>query len=73
MIRTLPPTSVKNETTFSAMKLTKGKRRGRMKNSTLNDLLTVQIQSTNVENFDPDESIQCWMVVKYLVISKNIY
>lgn len=61
MIRTLPPTSVKNETTFSAMKLTKGKRRGRMKNSTLNDLLTVQIQSSNVENFDPDESIQCWM------------
>ena len=56
MIRTLPPTSVKNETTFSAMKLTKGKRRGRMKNSTLNDLLTVQIQSPNVEM--NDESIR---------------
>lgn len=73
MIRTLPPTPVKNETTFSAMKMTKGKRRGRMKNSTLNDLLTVQIQSPNVANFDPDESIQCWMVVRYLVISKDIY
>lgn len=71
MIRTLPPTPVKNETTFSAMKLTKGKRRGRMKNSTLNDLLTVQIQSPNVEM--NDESIQCWMVVRYLVISKDIY
>lgn len=64
---------MKNETTFSAMKLTKGKRRGRMKNSTLNDLLTVQIQSPNVENCDPDESIQCWVVVRYLVISKDIY
>lgn len=52
MIRTLPPTSVKNETTFSAMKFTKGKRRWRMK-------------SPNVENFDTDETIQCWMVVRY--------
>lgn len=44
-----------------------------MKNSTFNDLLTVQIQSTNIEHFDPDDSIQCWIVVEYLVISKNIY
>lgn len=73
MIRTLPPTSVKNETTFSAMNLNKGKPKGIMKNSTFNDLLTVQIQSTNIEHFDLDESIQCWIVVKYLVISKNIY
>lgn len=67
IILCLPPTSVNNECTFSAIKLCKGKRRGRMKVSTLNDLLTIQIQSESVENFDPDQAIKHWMVSSFLL------
>lgn len=48
IILCLPPTSVNNECTFSAMKLCKGKGRGRMKASTLNDLLTIQFLKSEV-------------------------
>ncbi|XP_053405014.1 uncharacterized protein LOC128558825 [Mercenaria mercenaria] len=58
LLRTLPSTSVKNESSFSIMKLTKGKRRPRMKPSTLNDLLTVSLVSPPVSQFDPIKSIE---------------
>jgi hypothetical protein len=45
LIRALPPTSVRNEATFSTMKLTKGKRRARLNNETLNDHLMVNLES----------------------------
>lgn len=61
LILCFPPTSVANECTFSAMKLCKGKRRGRMKTTTLNDLLTIQLQSKSIQEFDPDKAIKLWM------------
>jgi hypothetical protein len=63
----LPPTLVNNERTFSAMKLCKGRRRGRMKNSTLNHLLTIQVQSESVERCNPDKAIKLWMVIAHLL------
>ncbi|CAG2223574.1 unnamed protein product [Mytilus edulis] len=49
----LPPTSVNKETTFSRIKLSKGKRRGHLKTDTLKDLIQVEIETDNVEQFDP--------------------
>lgn len=70
LLRTLPPTSVKNESSFSIMKLTNGKRRPRMKSSTLNDLLTVSLVSPAVSQFDPAKSIEYFLVM--LVISYSL-
>jgi predicted component of type VI protein secretion system len=36
------------------MKLTKGKRRGRLNNSTLDNLLSVQLQAESIEDFNPE-------------------
>lgn len=62
LVQTMSPTSVNNECLFSAMKLTKGRRRGRMKNSTLNDLMMINVQSSDIEEFNPDPAIKNWMV-----------
>ena len=68
LLQTLPPTSVQCETTFSQMKLIKTSRRTRMRESTLNDLLTIKLSSTSVDTFDPEESINTWLVRKILII-----
>ncbi|XP_023932929.1 zinc finger protein 862-like [Lingula anatina] len=62
LLLTLPPTSVNNETTFSRSKLTKNKRRGHLQTSNLNDILVVETCSPPVEEFDPKNSIDHWMV-----------
>ncbi|XP_071142824.1 zinc finger protein 862-like [Mytilus edulis] len=62
LLRSLPPTSVKNETCFSSMKLTKNKRRGRLNNSTLDTLMSVQLQSPSIEEFNPDAAIKDWLI-----------
>ena len=62
LLRTLPSTSVKNEISFSIMKLTKGKRRPRMNPSTVNDLMTVSLMSPPVTEFDPTKSIEHFLV-----------
>ena len=62
LLLSFPPTSVANETCFSATKLTKGKRRGRMKISTLNDVMVVQLGSPSVSQFDPASAINKWLV-----------
>ena len=62
LILSLPPTSLNNETAFSAMKLTKGKRRGRMNTSTLNNCLLINKQAASIEQFNPDRAIQNWLV-----------
>ncbi|XP_053384849.1 uncharacterized protein LOC128545857 [Mercenaria mercenaria] len=62
LLGSLPPTSVKNETTFSAMKLIKTKRRGRLNDDTLNDLTVVVLESPDIEQFNPDPAIQYWMM-----------
>ena len=42
-----------------------------MKNSTLNDLLMINMQSDDIENFDPDKAIQSWMVGCHLCTCVN--
>jgi hypothetical protein len=62
LLRSLPPTSVKNESTFSYMKLTKSSRRGRLSNTGLDDILIVQMESRSIQDFDPKDAIEAWMV-----------
>jgi len=63
LLMALPPTSVNNETAFSAMKLLKTKRRGRLSHSRLNDLMTVKLISEDIETFQPDAALNHWMVI----------
>lgn len=62
----LPPTSVNNETTFSRTKLSKGKRRGHLKTDTLKDLIQVEIETANVEQFDPKLDGNCSFKIIFL-------
>ncbi|KAH3885506.1 hypothetical protein DPMN_009500 [Dreissena polymorpha] len=73
-----PPTSVKNETSFSAMKLIKHKRRGKMSTDTLNDLVAIHLDAPSIAQFNPDDAIMEWMVCSlyfyYLfILTINIY
>lgn len=61
LVLSLPATSVRNECLFSTMKLVKGKRRGRLANSTLDDLLLIAVQSPGINDFNPDDAIFHWM------------
>ncbi|XP_060596483.1 uncharacterized protein LOC132750501 isoform X2 [Ruditapes philippinarum] len=62
VVLALPPTSVKCETAFSAMKLLKTKRRGRLGNRRLNDLMAIKIMSPSIEEFDPEPAIADWLM-----------
>lgn len=62
LIRTLPPTSVRNECAFSVMKLTKNKQRARLSAPRLNSLMTVSIQGASIAEFDPKPAIDTFMV-----------
>ena len=44
------------------MKLVKSLRRGKMANSTLDDVMVVKLQSPHIEVFEPKEAIERWMV-----------
>ena len=72
LIRCLPPTSVNNETTFSAMKLIKSKRRGHMSNQMLNDTMLIHMQSPGIEEFDPTPCVKQWLVNTKKINKKNI-
>lgn len=61
LLLTIPSTSVSCETTFSQMKLVKTSRRTKLQNSTLNNLLTVKLQSPDINSFQPDKSIDIWL------------
>lgn len=63
VLNCIPPTSVTCETTFSQMKLIKTSGRTRLRNSTLNNLLLVKLQSPGIGEFNPDSSIGKWMVI----------
>lgn len=63
LLMTLPPTSVSCETCFSQMKLVKTSRRTRLQQKTLNDLLVVRLASPSMQDFDPDQAIDHWMVM----------
>jgi hypothetical protein len=63
LVIVLQQTCVKCEATFSAMKLLRNKRRGRLETVRLNDLMTIQIMSPSIEQFDPEPAISDWMVI----------
>lgn len=62
LLLSLPPTSVSCETSFSQMKLIKTSRRSRLQSSTLNSLMTVKLLSESIENFNPEEAVDKWLV-----------
>ena len=68
LLKSFPPTSVKNETSFSDMKLVKKKRRGRMKSNTLNDLMLINIQEDSISDFNPETAIKKWMVSYIMIV-----
>jgi hypothetical protein len=68
LLKSFPPTSVKNETSFSAMKLVKNNRRGRMKSNTLNDLVLINIQGDSISDFNPETAIKQWMVSYIMIV-----
>ncbi|XP_056020829.1 uncharacterized protein LOC125650332 [Ostrea edulis] len=64
LIKDLPSTSVRNETTFSTMKLAKGKRRAHLNNETLDDLLMINLESSKGDQYGHDVVITKWMCTK---------
>lgn len=70
----IPPTSVSCETTFSQLKVIKTCRRTKLKSETLNDILILKMESTKVEDFNPDDAIDIWTVsdqIKLMKLSDN--
>jgi hypothetical protein len=61
LIRSLPSSSAENERGFSQLKLTKTNGRGRMSNSTLNDVMTIMMETPTVSEFDPQPAINNWL------------
>ncbi|XP_014670604.1 PREDICTED: uncharacterized protein LOC106811477 [Priapulus caudatus] len=54
-------TALTCETSFSQMKLIKTSRRASMKESTLNNLMLVKLESPPVADFSPDKAIDMWL------------
>ena len=69
LLLSLPPTSVTCERSFSHMKLLKNKRRGRLNNQTLDNLMVVKLESDDIRSFDPKDAIQRWNVSAVMEIS----
>jgi hypothetical protein len=64
ILLTLPPTSVSCETSFSQMKLIKTSRRSSLHTATLNSLLTVKLTSPQIQEFNAEEAVDYWMVIR---------
>lgn len=62
LVRSLPPTSILNETSFNQMKLIKSNRRHRLANTHLNDCIVIRLKSPTISEFDPSSAIENWMV-----------
>lgn len=73
LVLALPPTSVNNETAFSAMKLLKTERRGRLSSERLNDLMTIKLTSPDIEHFDPETVLNHWMVGICFIPFNNVF
>ena len=72
LILSLPPTSVRNECSFSIMKLAKGKRRARMNPDTLNNLLTISLMGQSIQEFNPKECIDHFLVRGLLIVLSTV-
>ena len=62
LVRSLPPTSILNETSFNQIKLFKSNRRHRLSNTHLNDCMVIRLESPTISQFDPTSAIENWMV-----------
>ena len=60
LILSLPDSTAECERGFSALKATKRDWRSRLKADTLSDLLTVQLHSPDVEDFNPKDALELW-------------
>jgi hypothetical protein len=60
--RSLPPTSILNETSFNQMKIIKSNRRHRLTNTHLNNCMVIRLESPTISQFDPSSAIDNWMV-----------
>ncbi|XP_046895147.1 zinc finger protein 862-like [Hypomesus transpacificus] len=56
----IPSSTADCERGFNLMKQVKSVWRSGLRSDTLSDLLTVQLTSPNIEDFDPDSAIQLW-------------
>ena len=73
LLNCLPPTSVQCETTFSQMKLIKTSRRTKLRQASLNNILLVKLLSPTVQNFNPQASIDKWLVSKIITVDQMQY
>ena len=64
LLFSLPVSNGKLERVFSTMKNIKQEKRSSMSNELLDDLLAINVEKVNVEEFDPDDSIELWWKAK---------
>eukprot|EP00071_Canis_lupus_P040082 XP_022273639.1 zinc finger protein 862-like [Canis lupus familiaris] len=60
LVLTLPASSAEAERGFSQMKLTKSQMRAKIKAESMTDLLVIQLNSPDINNFDPRKAIHLW-------------
>jgi hypothetical protein len=63
LLLSMPPTSVANECCFSALNLAKNKRRARLSEKNLNNILTINQLSASLEDFDPKPAIENFLIL----------
>ncbi|ELU00533.1 hypothetical protein CAPTEDRAFT_185334 [Capitella teleta] len=57
---TLPASSAEAERVFSQLKIVKSDIRSKLQDTRVSDLLTIQLCSPSIEDFDPTEAIHLW-------------
>ena len=60
LLLTLPASSAEVERGFSQLKLLKTDMRSKLKESHINDLMSIKLLSVPITEFDPSEAIQLW-------------
>ncbi|KAK7168667.1 hypothetical protein R3I93_004855 [Phoxinus phoxinus] len=60
VLLSIPASTADCERGFNLMKQVKSDWRSGLRSDTLSDLLTVQLSSPDIEDFDPDSAIQLW-------------
>ncbi|XP_074138783.1 sperm flagellar protein 2 isoform X4 [Sminthopsis crassicaudata] len=60
LVLTLPASSAEAERGFSQMKLTKSQMHFKIKPESMTDLLIIQLNSPDINKFDPKKAIQLW-------------
>ncbi|KAG1693349.1 Protein ALP1-like [Nymphon striatum] len=61
LIRTLPASGSENESGFSNMKQIMTDHRARIKTTTLDQLITIQMSTADIKNYDPEPAINQWI------------